>query len=79
MTERGRVTAATATEATMKASDGDEGNGEGNSGGGRATVMRVEGMARATRAAMATATRVEGDEEDEGIEEGNESFFSQAE
>jgi len=32
-------------------------------------------MARAARA-MATATRVEGDEEDEGVEEGNESFYS---
>jgi len=43
VTERGRVTAATAMEAAMKASDGDEGNGEGNSGGGRVTVTRVEG------------------------------------
>ena len=25
---------------------------------------------------MATATRVAGDEEDEGVEEGNESFYS---
>jgi hypothetical protein len=33
-------------------------------------------MARGTRAAMGTATRVEGDEEDEGVEEGNESFYS---
>jgi hypothetical protein len=33
-------------------------------------------MARTTRAAMATATRVAGDEEDEGVEEGNESFYS---
>ena len=32
--ERGRVTAATAMEAAMKASDGDEGDGEGDSGGG---------------------------------------------
>ena len=32
--ERGRVTAAAAMEAAMKASDGDEGDGEGNSGGG---------------------------------------------
>jgi hypothetical protein len=30
-------------EAAMKASDGDEGDGEGDSGGGRATVTRVEG------------------------------------
>ena len=29
-------------------------------------------MARATRAAMAMATRVAGDEEDEGVEEGND-------
>ena len=42
MTERGRVTAATAREAAMKASDSDEGDGEGDSGGGRATVMSVE-------------------------------------
>ncbi len=79
MTERGRVTAETAMEAAMKLSDGDEGNGEGDSGGGRATVTRVEGkwaMARAARAAMATAMRVAGDEEDEGVEEGNESFYS---
>jgi hypothetical protein len=33
-------------------------------------------MSRATRAAMARATRVAGDEEDEGVEEGNESFYS---
>jgi hypothetical protein len=47
VTERGRVTAATAMEAAMKASDSDsdEGDGECDSGGGRATVMRVEGMA----------------------------------
>jgi hypothetical protein len=64
VTERGRVTAATAMEAAMKASDGKEGEGEGDSGGGRATVTRVEGkrgrwreMLRAARA-MATATRV---------------------
>ena len=37
---------------------------------------RKRAMARATRAAMATATRVAGDEEDEGVEEGNESFYS---
>ncbi len=30
-------------EAAMKASDGDEGDGKGDSGGGRATVTRVEG------------------------------------
>ncbi len=42
MTERGRVTAATAMEAATKANDGDEGDGEGNSGGGRATVTRYE-------------------------------------
>jgi hypothetical protein len=33
-------------------------------------------MAKATRAAMATATRVAGDEEDKGVEEGNKSFYS---
>ena len=32
--ERGRVTAATAMEAVMKVSVGNEGNGEGDSGGG---------------------------------------------
>ena len=86
MTERGRVTASTAMEAAMYASDerfcsglpahlllglhpikwasdGDEGR-------------RQRAMARATRAAMATATRVAGDEEDEGVEEGSESFYS---
>jgi hypothetical protein len=31
VTERGRVAAATAREAAMKASDGDEGDGEGDS------------------------------------------------
>jgi len=46
VTERGRVTAATAMEAAMKAGDGDKGDGEGDSGGGRATVMRVEGKGR---------------------------------
>ena len=46
MTERGRVMAATAMEVAMKASDGDEGNGEGDSGGGRATVTSVEGKGR---------------------------------
>ncbi len=34
VTERGRVTAATAMEAAMKASDGNEGDGEGDNGGG---------------------------------------------
>jgi hypothetical protein len=33
-------------EAAMKARDGDEGDGEGNSGGGQATVTRVEGKGR---------------------------------
>jgi len=33
-------------------------------------------MVRVARAAMATATRVVGDEEDEGVEEGIESFYS---
>jgi hypothetical protein len=33
-------------EAAMKASDGDEGDGKGDSGGGRATVTRVEGKGR---------------------------------
>jgi hypothetical protein len=33
-------------------------------------------MTRATIAAMATVTRVAGDEEDEGVEEGNKSFYS---
>ena len=46
MTERGRVTEATAMEAAMKASDGDEGDGEGNSGGERAMLTRVEGKGR---------------------------------
>jgi len=41
VTERGRVTAATAMEAAMKASNGDEGDGKGDSGGGRVTVTRV--------------------------------------
>jgi hypothetical protein len=35
--------AATAMETAMKASDGIEGTGGGDNGGGRATVMRVEG------------------------------------
>ena len=34
VTERGRVTAATAMEAARKVSNGDEGDGEGDSGGG---------------------------------------------
>jgi hypothetical protein len=38
--------------------------------------QKQRAMVRATRAAMATATRVAGDEEDEGVEEGNESFYS---
>jgi hypothetical protein len=33
-------------EAAMKASGGNEGDGEGDSGGGRATVTRVEGKGR---------------------------------
>jgi len=33
-------------------------------------------MARAARAAMATATRVAGGKEDEGVEVGNKSFYS---
>jgi len=43
VTERGRVMAATAMEAAMKASDGYESDEEGDSGGERATVTRVEG------------------------------------
>ncbi len=46
MTERARVTEATAMEAGMKASKGDEGDGEGDCGGGRATVTMVEGKGR---------------------------------
>jgi hypothetical protein len=46
VTERGRLTAATAMEAAMKASDSDEGDGEGDSSGGQATVTRVEGKGR---------------------------------
>ncbi len=45
MTERGRVTAATAMEAAMKASDGDEGDGEKRARArvtaARATAMRA--------------------------------------
>ena len=37
--------------------------------------LHKEGDAEAARA-MATVTRVAGDEEDEGVEEGNESFYS---
>jgi hypothetical protein len=33
-------------EAAMKASNSDEGDGEGDSGGGRAMVTRVEGKGR---------------------------------
>ncbi len=40
------MTEATAMEAAMKASDSDEGDGEGDSGGGRATVKMVEGKGR---------------------------------
>ena len=46
MTERGREMEATAMEAAMKASDGDEGDGEGDSGGGQVMVTRVEGKGR---------------------------------
>ena len=40
------MTAATAMEVALQASDGDEGNDEGDSGGGRAAVTRVEGKGR---------------------------------
>jgi hypothetical protein len=33
-------------ETAMKASDGDEGNGGGDNGGGQAMVTRVEGKGR---------------------------------
>ncbi len=46
MTERARVTEATAMEATMKASNGDEGDDKGDIGGGRATETMVEGKGR---------------------------------
>jgi hypothetical protein len=46
VTERGIVMAATAMEAAMKASDGNEGDGKGNSGGWRAMVTRVKGKGR---------------------------------
>jgi hypothetical protein len=43
VTKRARVMAAKAMETAMKASDGNEGDGGGDNGGGRAMVMRVEG------------------------------------
>ena len=73
MTERGRVTEATAMEATMKASDGDEGDGEGNSGGGRETVTMVEGK-RCWRGRQERLRRQkEGDGMKEGDAEGGKS------
>jgi len=62
-------------EAAMKASNGDEGDGEGDSGGGRAKVTRVEGKGR-WQGGKSSDGKVAGDEEDEGVEEGNESFYS---
>ena len=60
MTERGRVTAATAMEAVMKASDGSKGDGKGDSGGGRGMVTRVEGKRVMVRAAKVIATAKRG-------------------
>jgi hypothetical protein len=55
-----------------------KGNGEGGKSDrdGKKRVMAWKmAMLRAARA-MATATRVAGNEEDEGVEEGNESYYS---
>jgi hypothetical protein len=48
-----------------------KGNGEG---GKSDRDGKKRALLRAARA-MATATRVAGEEEDEGVEEGNESFY----
>ena len=49
---------------------------KGDGEGGKSDYDCIKrAMLRAARA-MVTVTRVAGDEEDEGIEEGNESFYS---
>ncbi len=65
--------AATAMEAAMKASDGDKGDGEGNSCGGRATVMRVEGKGRWRGRQERSRRHKEGDGVKEGDAEGGKS------
>jgi hypothetical protein len=70
VTERARVTEATAMEAAMKAIDGNEGDGEGDSGGGRATVTRVEGKGRWRGRQERSRRQKEGDGVKEGDAEG---------
>ncbi len=70
MTERARVTEATAMEAAIKASNGDEGDGKGNSGGGRATVTMAEGKGRWQGRQERSRWQKEGDGVKEGDAEG---------
>jgi len=60
-------------EVAMKASDGDEGDGEGDSRGGRATVTRVEGKGRWRGWQERSRRQKEGDGVKEGDAEGGKS------
>ena len=59
--------ASKAIEAAMKASDGDESNDEGDSGGGRVAVTRVEGKGRWRGRQERSRRQKEGD----GVKEGD--------
>ena len=71
--ERGRVTAATAMEAAMKTSDGNEGDCKGNSAGGGAMVTRVEGKGRWRGQQEQSRWQKEGNGVNEGDSEGGKS------
>jgi hypothetical protein len=60
-------------EAVMKASDGDEGDGKGDSGGVRAAVTRVEGKGRWRGRQERSPRQKEGDGVKEGNAEGGKS------
>ncbi len=60
-------------EATMKASDGDKGDGEGNSGGEQATLTRVEGKGRCRGWQERSRWQKEGDGVKDGDAEGGKS------
>jgi hypothetical protein len=62
-----------ARAAAMKASDGDEGDCEGNSGGERATLTRVEGKGRWRGRQERSRRQKEGDGVKDGDAEGGKS------
>jgi hypothetical protein len=64
---------ATAMKTAMKASDGNEGDGGGDNGGGRAMVMRVEGSRQWQGRQEQLLWQKAGDGLEEGDGEGSKS------